>query len=69
MKPSNFILVSGTLKLIDFGIASSIQNDVTSVYKDGPSGTYNYMSPEAIQDPSSGSENPRSKVLNIYILL
>jgi serine/threonine-protein kinase TTK/MPS1 len=49
LKPANFLLVSGRLKLIDFGIASSIQSDMTSVFKDMATGTFNYMSPEAIQ--------------------
>ncbi|KAK9511630.1 hypothetical protein O3M35_000252 [Rhynocoris fuscipes] len=48
LKPSNFLLVCGRLKLIDFGIASSIQGDMTSVEKDVIRGTYNYISPEAI---------------------
>lgn len=34
LKPVNFILVSGKLKLIDFGIANAIQSNKTSVYKD-----------------------------------
>lgn len=50
LKPANFLLVSGRLKLIDFGIASSIQGDMTSVFKDVTTGTFNYMSPEAIQN-------------------
>ncbi|CAM1154309.1 TTK (predicted) [Pycnogonum litorale] len=50
LKPANFIFVNGKLKLIDFGIASSIQNDTTSVYKQTVVGTCNYMSPEAIKD-------------------
>jgi serine/threonine-protein kinase TTK/MPS1 len=37
------------LKIIDFGIASSIQTDMTSVIKEHPAGTVNYMSPEALQ--------------------
>jgi len=34
LKPANFLLVKGNLKLIDFGIASSLQADATSIIKD-----------------------------------
>lgn len=50
IKPANFLLVAGRLKLIDFGIASSVQSDKTSVYIDNQMGTFNFMSPESIQD-------------------
>ncbi|XP_075227532.1 dual specificity protein kinase monopolar spindle 1 [Lycorma delicatula] len=50
LKPANFLLVCGRLKLIDFGIASSLQGDMTSVLKDVTTGTWNYMSPEAIRN-------------------
>jgi len=50
LKPANFLLVAGTLKLIDFGIASSVQSDKTSVFIDNQMGTFNFMSPESIQD-------------------
>lgn len=42
------------LKLIDFGIASSIQKDMTSVLKDSQAGTFNYMSPESLVDIHAG---------------
>ncbi|KAL8595122.1 hypothetical protein ACOMHN_019160 [Nucella lapillus] len=48
LKPANFMLVAGTLKLIDFGIANALQQDKTSVLKDSRVGTPSYMSPEAI---------------------
>ncbi|RXG58399.1 Serine/threonine-protein kinase mph1 [Armadillidium vulgare] len=54
LKPANFLQVNGTLKLIDFGIASSIQNDMTSVFKDNQCGTFNFMSPESLNDISNG---------------
>lgn len=50
LKPANFLLVSGRLKLIDFGIASSLQGDMTSVHKEMTTGTWNYMSPEAFHN-------------------
>ena len=65
LKPANFLIVGGTLKLIDFGIASSVQSDKTSVVKDTQLGTFNFMSPEAIQDLSTGDEEdgkPRIKI-------
>ena len=48
LKPANFLLVAGHLKLIDFGIAKSIQQDMTSVTTDQQVGTLNFMSPEAL---------------------
>ena len=48
LKPANFLFVEGTLKLIDFGIAKTIQNDTTNIVRDSQVGTLNYMSPEAI---------------------
>jgi serine/threonine-protein kinase TTK/MPS1 len=51
LKPVNFVFsASGTLKLIDFGIAKSIDVDsgATSAIYDRAVGTLNYMSPEAL---------------------
>jgi len=56
LKPANFLLVGGRLKLIDFGIASAIQSEQTSVFKDSQSGTPNYMSPEAWEDLGIGDD-------------
>ncbi|GKT83844.1 LOW QUALITY PROTEIN: serine threonine-protein kinase MPS1 [Colletotrichum tofieldiae] len=51
LKPANFVLVKGRLKLIDFGIANAIQTDVTTnVYRESMAGTVNYMSPESLMD-------------------
>ncbi|KAL2759115.1 hypothetical protein ACRALDRAFT_2098349 [Sodiomyces alcalophilus JCM 7366] len=51
LKPANFVLVKGRLKLIDFGIANAIQTDETvNVHRETQIGTPNYMSPESLMD-------------------
>ncbi|CAO3696588.1 unnamed protein product [Umbelopsis ramanniana] len=59
LKPANFILVQGALKLIDFGIAKAIPNDTTNIQRDIQVGTLNYMSPEAIKDSQAGQHGGR----------
>ncbi|TKR60494.1 hypothetical protein L596_027734 [Steinernema carpocapsae] len=54
LKPANFLFAEGGhIKLIDFGIASSIPSDKTSVVKEGIMGTLSYISPEALNDLNS----------------
>lgn len=53
LKPANFIEVIDGLKLIDFGIASTVQPDMTSALKMCPEGSCNYISPEALKDTTS----------------
>lgn len=65
LKPANFLFVRGRLKLIDFGIASTMNAEMTSVLKDNAIGTLNYISPEALMDVNTDSENndsPNHKV-------
>jgi serine/threonine-protein kinase TTK/MPS1 len=51
LKPANFVVVKGRLKLIDFGIANAIQTDETvNVYRENQVGTPSYMSPESLMD-------------------
>ncbi|KAK3372565.1 hypothetical protein B0H63DRAFT_301117 [Podospora didyma] len=51
LKPANFVMVQGQLKLIDFGIANAIQTDMTvNVHRETQIGTPNYMSPESLMD-------------------
>lgn len=68
LKPANFLLVGEVgfhqLKLIDFGIASSLQSDMTSVVRESPAGTLNYMSPEAVRG-MQGQQCP----VKVFILL
>lgn len=53
LKPANFLKAEGGLKLIDFGIASSVQLDMTSVFKTTQEGSCNYISPEALNQESA----------------
>uniref|UniRef100_A0A915KSV7 Protein kinase domain-containing protein n=1 Tax=Romanomermis culicivorax TaxID=13658 RepID=A0A915KSV7_ROMCU len=48
LKPRNFLIVGGQVKLIDFGIANAVPSNKTSVTKECQMGTPNYMSPEAL---------------------
>ncbi|KAI5796604.1 kinase-like domain-containing protein [Geopyxis carbonaria] len=62
LKPANFLLVSGRLKLIDFGIANAIQDDTVNVHRESQVGTLNYMAPEAIVDINASSGKPMASV-------
>ena len=56
LKPANFLLVQGHLKLIDFGIANRIETDITmNVHRESHVGTPNYMSPESIIDTNAST--------------
>ena len=51
LKPHNFVVVQGRLKLIDFGIANAIQTSETvHVHRETQIGTPSYMSPESLMD-------------------
>lgn len=55
LKPANFLLAQGRLKLIDFGISNTIQDHTVNVHRDQHIGTPNYMSPEALIDSNSSA--------------
>ncbi|KAM0715158.1 hypothetical protein Q7P37_009623 [Cladosporium fusiforme] len=60
LKPANFLLVQGRLKLIDFGIANAIDTDNTcNVHRESHVGTPNYMSPESITDTNNSGGSGR----------
>ncbi|KAJ3960033.1 hypothetical protein N0V92_003310 [Colletotrichum tropicale] len=69
LKPANFVLVKGRLKLIDFGIANAIQTDETvNVHRETQVGTPNYMSPESLLDfnaPRGGRVPGRPKLMKV----
>ncbi|KAI8638791.1 kinase-like domain-containing protein [Parasitella parasitica] len=54
LKPANFVVVKGWLKLIDFGIAKKVSDDTTNIERVVQVGTINYMSPEALLDINEG---------------
>ncbi|KAI9325751.1 kinase-like domain-containing protein [Obelidium mucronatum] len=60
LKPANFLIVEGKLKLIDFGIAKAIPSDTTNIQRDYQTGTLNYMAPEAILFTESNSSSSKS---------
>ncbi|KAK0464584.1 other/TTK protein kinase [Desarmillaria tabescens] len=68
LKPANFVLVKGQLKLIDFGIANAIANDTTNIQRDHQIGTVNYMSPEAIEVPDGMRRHKVGRASDIWSL-
>lgn len=48
LKPANFVLVAGSVKLIDFGIAVAFQQGKTAITRNRIMGTFDFISPEAI---------------------
>ncbi|KAI1329806.1 kinase-like protein [Xylariaceae sp. FL0255] len=65
LKPANFVLVQGRLKLIDFGIAGAIQTEETvNVHREAQIGTPNYMSPESLMDANAAADGGRRISIN-----
>jgi serine/threonine-protein kinase TTK/MPS1 len=64
LKPANFLLVKGQLKLIDFGIANAIQDNTVNVHRENQIGTPNYMSPESLicQSVVSGPDGDKKDI-------
>lgn len=65
LKPANFLMVRGHLKLIDFGISKAIMNDTTNIVRENQVGTVNYMSPEALQESSGASAAQAKGIIKI----
>lgn len=48
VKPSNFLLVEGGLKMIDFGLAINVPKGKCSTVRNFVGGTKEYLSPETL---------------------
>ena len=57
LKPANFVLVEGRVKIIDFGIAKKVLNDTMHAKVDDIAGTILYMAPETLKN-TSGRGHP-----------
>lgn len=68
IKPANFVIVDGNLKLIDFNISSKIKADTTRLDLESACGTLNYVAPE-ILDSSIKQRRRGSDVWSLGIIL
>lgn len=62
LKPQNFVLVNGTLKLIDFGISKQMNQDSTHVTMGLGVGTPNYLPPESLNHGNFTSSDTKARV-------
>jgi serine/threonine protein kinase len=62
LKPANFLMANGRLKLIDFGIAQKIPVGTIHIKRDAMIGTPNYMAPETVRAVKEG-RNTRAAVV------
>ncbi|CED84938.1 kinase-like protein [Phaffia rhodozyma] len=68
LKPANFVLVRGCLKIIDFGISHKIEGDTVHVRRDNQIGTVNYMSPESVQKSNGEPRIVLGKPTDVWAL-
>lgn len=61
LKPANFVLVKGILKIIDFGIANAVPDHTVNIYRETQIGTPNYMAPEALVAMNYAQPNEKKK--------
>jgi len=48
LKPENFVLINGKVKLVDFDTSNIILENQTNIYKEFTSGTVEFLPPEAL---------------------
>lgn len=66
LKPANFLQSdNGGLKLIDFGIASCVDNEHTSVLKTCQEGSCNYISPEALNQEGNSNSTSSTNTFKV----
>lgn len=63
LKPQNFVLVKGRMKLIDLGISQRLPDEATRVNLSLNMGTLTYMSPEQLEGPLSQQHPPDQQPL------
>ncbi|KAG8530846.1 uncharacterized protein KY384_004203 [Bacidia gigantensis] len=68
LKPANFLLLQGQLKLIDFGISNAIAENTVNVHREQQIGTPNYMSPEALRATADGQTLKLGKPSDVWSL-
>ncbi|THD21248.1 Dual specificity serine/threonine tyrosine kinase [Fasciola hepatica] len=62
LKPQNFVLVHGVLKLIDLGISQRLPDDCTRINPTVPLGTLTFMSPEQLSGSEPSTAQPGSRL-------
>ena len=72
IKPANFILVNGVVKIIDFGIARKLKEDEKYQKLNYIAGTKDYLSPETlscyvIEDGAINVEETKQRNVRVYL--
>ncbi|EOB15440.1 Dual specificity protein kinase Ttk [Nosema bombycis CQ1] len=68
VKPANFVIVDGNVRVIDFNISSKIRGDTTRLDLERPCGTLNYLAPEVL-DSTKKERRRASDVWSLGIIL
>ena len=72
VKPANFILVNGVVKIIDFGFARKLKDDEKYQLRNYIAGTKDYLSPETlscyiIEDGVINVEETKQQTVKVYL--